>query len=115
DSPDEDSATHARLLGTAVHSEFTLVTAFRAGAANIIANARPATFDGPAQHLGDGDAQPVGFEADSLPSLLRRSQAGLEERLVGVDIPHSSHDALIKQYRFQTARGAMESCAPVAA
>src|SRR5207245_8683982 len=95
---DRRSTARAWLARTAVNSELPLIFTLPSRAADVIANARTAALDGPVQHQDYAPPQTRRLLWGGRAARLGRVQPRLEQRFVGVDIPHTGTDALIPDH-----------------
>jgi len=81
----------------AVDLVFDLEVAAHALRINVVGDGRAAEFDGSAQDGLQGGAQADEFGASEAASLAARTDAGAEERLVGVDVANAVEQRLVQQ------------------
>src|SRR5262249_54549226 len=103
DALDGPPAIRTRFAGAAVDAEFLLILSLQAGAANVIADAGAALLDGPGEDFDDRIVQAPRLGGAEVAATAGRMQAGLEERLVGVDVADAGDHALVEEHRVQTA------------
>src|SRR5579885_723446 len=94
------AAAAAGLSGPAVNQRLVLIAAVDAVAVPVVTDGRAAELDRPAQNQADLFCQTIELGGFQLAGGLRRVDAGLEQRLVGVDIPDAGDQGLIEQGRF---------------
>src|SRR5262245_15566113 len=97
DARDGAAATHARFARAPVDAELVLVLALQPRAADVIADAGAALRDGVRQHRGNCLAQAPRLGGAQVVAAAARVQPGHEQRLVGVNVPHARHHALVEQ------------------
>src|ERR1035438_3790656 len=94
---DRCAANQARFALPTVHPMLQLKKPFFAVGIDIVADCRPSQRNGFAQHLLNCGVQFAQLLARKRGGSATRTYSRAEERLVGVDIPHSAQELLIEQ------------------
>src|SRR4051794_21138422 len=113
DPLDGGPAARARLPGPSVDAKLVLVLALEPGTADVVADAGAAALDRPVQHGRNGLPQPCARGGCRARARKAGIQAGLERRLVGVDVAAPRSPLLAQKHRLEVARGRRQRPPPV--
>src|SRR5687767_11676119 len=98
---DRMTAAWARLVGLAVHTELRLHRAFRTVRRSVVAQSRSLARDAEPQRAADRLDESAQLLAAHFMARPERMEPRPPERLVCVDVPHASEDALVEDDRLQ--------------